>query len=137
MKLILWLLVLALGGCSVNQASFFEKRLNDYAIAAATRNEDLGNHLTGSALESALETREFLLELGLTQLGVAVFSEVVMAGQNQVTGCLDVSKVSFLDANQKLMDLSGRLERQKVLATFEDGDHSHRLSELEVGLGSC
>jgi hypothetical protein len=137
MKLLPWLVVLLLVGCSTNQSAMFEEKLNAYAVAAADPKADLEKHLSGAALESAIEARELLLELGLSQLGISKFSKVSVSGENQVTGCLDVSKVSFVDEELKPVNLEGRIERQKILASFLDENGKSYLARLEVGLGSC
>ena len=137
MKIVSWLLITLLMGCAQNRGSVFQEKLNDYAAMAADPSEPLDRHLTGSALKSAIETRELLLELGLSQIGISKFSGVIASGVSQAKGCLDVSAVRFLDSNQEPFDVSGRMERRQITASFIKVGDDLLLSELEVGVGRC
>lgn len=108
-----------------------EADLNDYASVAMQR-DLLGEHLTGSALVSALETADLIESLGLKTNGISKFSKTENLGDNRYRSCLDVSETSFVDASGMPVFLD-RLERQRVLVTMRQG----KISELELEGEQC
>ena len=93
------LLALLLTGCTQSSDAQMSKALSEYAIAV----RDSGNLtqiLTGSALKSAEASRKLMLDLGLTQRGVARF-EVDRTENRTLFGCLDLSEVRIYDRDGK------------------------------------
>lgn len=127
---ILLLITLLLAGCT-SPASSAEQSLNQYAQAAANGHgfDDL---LVGQALESALETRELISELGLESFGTSRFFNTKHLGADRFRSCLDVSATSFRDSNGERL-LLDRLERQLVLVRFENG----LVADLQLEGVSC
>lgn len=90
-----WLLLLPiLTGCAVVDIDGVANSLNQYAQTATTVSS-LDQVLTGSALQSAVQSAQLLEKLKISQSGVASF-ELQQASGGQARGCLDLSNVQFL-----------------------------------------
>ena len=116
-------------GCSSVEPA--EKVLNDYA-AVAMEHSLLQDHLTGSALISAVETADLIESLGLRASGRSHFSHTHKVGKNRYESCLDVSATRFFDASGAPVFLD-RMERQRVVVTLSEG----KISELELEGSKC
>lgn len=123
----LWFFLLT--GCSLD-AVIAEHRLNTYAAVA--QNGELNKVLTGSALESAIQSRELVRELGLKSVGASEFSGTWSLSEQRFVSCLDVSGTSFFSATGEPVVLD-RILRQEVLVSFE-GD---KVSEFELTGSKC
>lgn len=121
--------VILLMGCSNVEPA--ETVLNEYA-SVAMEHSLLKDHLTGSALTSAIETADLIESLGLRPSGKSHFSNTRKVGANRYESCLDVSATKFFDASGAPVFLN-RLERQRVLVTLSEG----KISELELAGEPC
>ena len=108
--------ILLLTSCASVEATA-ERRLNEYA-AVATNAEQLANHLTGAALESAIQTIEFLSQSDLSSKGSVRFSATTSLDADLVRSCLDVSGTSFFDSTGAPVIVE-RIPRQVVEVQFE------------------
>lgn len=108
--------ILLLTSCA-SEAAIAERKLNEYA-ANATEAKQLANHLTGAALESAIQTIEYLDQSGLSSKGSVRFSATTILDADQVRSCLDVSGTSFFDATGAPVIVE-RIPRQLVEVQFE------------------
>lgn len=108
-----------------------ERSLNKYANVASDPIE-VSNHLTGEALESALQTIELMAELGLSPRGQSQFSQTLITGDGLFRSCLDVSGTSFVyqDGSPVFLD---RIDRQLVEVSFED----ELISDLRLTGAPC
>jgi hypothetical protein len=103
------LLALLLTGCSQSSEAQMSRTLSEYA-SAVRDSSTLSLILTGSALKSAEATKKLMLDLELTQRGVARF-EVDRTDDKTLFGCLDLSEVRIYDRAGK--SVSSR-ERNRI-----------------------
>lgn len=124
------LILLLLTGCT-NPAAELETVLNDYAVASANQ-ADLTPYLVDQALQSELETRKLLDDLGLISFGASSFSETTQIETAKFLSCLDVSRTSFqtFSGEPVLLD---RISRQIV----EIGTTGSKVSNLSVTGLAC
>lgn len=127
-----WLVLLPiLSGCAPVDFERVEESLKQYA-QSATKISALEKVLTGGALQSALESAQLLEELQISQSGIASF-ELQEASGGKARGCLDLSKVQFVDSSGEYLPLQ-REPRVKFSASYTP---DFLISELEVSEQPC
>jgi hypothetical protein len=127
-----WLVLLPiLSGCAAVDFERVEESLNQYA-QIATKISALEKVLTGGALQSAIESAQLLEELQISQSGIASF-ELQEASAGNAKGCLDLSKVQFVDSSGEFLPLQ-REPRVKFSASYTP---DFLISELEVSEQPC
>ncbi len=107
------------------------RTLSEYANAVRD-SSTLSEILTGSALKSAEATKKLMLDLGLTQRGVARF-EVDRTQNRTLFGCLDLSEVRIYDIDGK--SVSSR-ERDRLWFS-SDFTNEFLISELRIEDKPC
>lgn len=107
------------------------KVLSEYAISVRDF-RDLSQILTGSALKSAEASRKLMLDLGLTQRGLARF-EIDRTQNRTLFGCLDLSEVRIYDRDGK--SLSSR-ERNRLWFS-SDFTNDFLINELRIEDKPC
>jgi len=124
------LLILLLSGCaSDSEAQLLDTYLDDSSVG--TKSEAL----TGRALVAQEKALELVAELGWSQAGRAEYSDLRVSG-NQITFCLDVSKVGFLDSNGEQVSLSRRVETLLMRANLVGEGAAQKIEHIEEA-GAC
>lgn len=122
--------LLSLTACSSHEA-LVEDQLNAYA-AISTDRAQLPLHLSGAALESAIESLDLLDELALVSRGASSFTDTQRLSNNRYRSCLDVSNTQFFTTSGDPVVLE-RTERQSV----EIGLTSGLISDIELMEQPC
>lgn len=128
----IFLLPLLLTSCA-SPIEPFESALNSYAAAAFQG--ELSSTLTGSALHEAKQSRDLLLELGWSQIGVSRFENTRLVGDRKVVSCLDVSGVSFVDSAGAAVSLARQSDRLLMQVEFS-GSNPPLVSRMQE-VGTC
>jgi hypothetical protein len=127
-----WLvLVPFLAGCAAVDFERVEESLNQYA-ESATKISSLPKVLAGGALQSAIESAQLLERLEISQSGIASF-ELQEASGGKARGCLDLSKVQFVDSSGEYLPVQ-REPRVRFSASYTP---DFLISELVVSELPC
>ncbi len=127
-----WLvLVPLLAGCAAVDFERVEESLNQYA-ESATKISSLPKVLAGGALQSAIESAQLLERLEISQSGIASF-ELQEASGGKARGCLDLSKVQFVDSSGEYLPVQ-REPRVRFSASYTP---DFLISELVVSELPC
>lgn len=131
MKLILFPLLLVTG-CTAS-IDPYQAVLDSYAESAF--HGELEESLKGAALHQASESRQVVLELGWTQVGISKFDKTRLLSENTVLSCLDISSVSFVDSAGVAVSLERDPER--ILMEIEFSKSTPPLVANMKEVGQC
>jgi hypothetical protein len=135
MRLILFLSIISLTGCSAPEAVLSDALLG-YAQSAES-GYGFDKYLTGEALDSAIQTQELLDELGLISMGQAKFNELELVGKTSAKACMDLRAITVVDSSGLLADLPPRANQLAVLIQFQDIGDQLFITSLEVKGAKC